>query len=151
MNVIGIRCSNTDFAFAILSGTQKQPQLIESGHVLYPKGFSKPHSLKWLYHEIESLIKTHSIKKIGIKASETKSANKTFEDRVEHEAMVYLVAANCNIREIAKKRKNTLAKQLGFKGQAHYLTQIDTSIIRGFDKSDDKVKEAILVAWSDLQ
>jgi hypothetical protein len=150
MNTLGIRCSNSDYTFAILTGSKKQPQLIDIGHIPYPKGYSKPHSLKWLYAEVESLVKTHSIKKIGMKASELMRVSKTYEDRVEHEAMVYLVAAYCNIRDVAKKRKNTLAKQLGLKGRSHYLAQLDTSVIPKFDTFNDKEKEAVMVAWSDL-
>lgn len=150
MNVLGIRCSNSDYSFAILTGTKISPEIIIFRQTNYPKGFTKPHSVKWLYQEIETLVSDYSIKKIVMKASEAISAQKTLEDRIEHEAMIFLVAANHNIRDVSKKRKNTIASNLGLKGKSKYLAKLDTSILPNFDTCNDKIKEAILVAWSDL-
>ena len=150
MNALGIRCSNSDFSYAIISGTNKLPEIIAIGQVNFPKGFSKAHSVRWFYQEIETLITNYMIKRISIKASEAITAQKSLEDRIEHEAMIFLAAANHNIREVSKKRKNTIAKDLGVKGKASYLAKLDTTPIPDFDKYNDKLKDAILTAWSEL-
>ena len=64
MNVLGIRCSNKDYTFAILTGTKKLPQLLDSETLQYPKGYSKPESLKWLLQEIEGLVTKYDVKKV---------------------------------------------------------------------------------------
>ena len=46
------------------------------------------------------------------------------------------------------KRKVTLAKDLGLKGKARYLLTFDTSPIPDFADLDEKMKDAVLCAWS---
>jgi len=46
--------------------------------------------------------------------------------------------------------KSTMAKDLGFKGRGRYLATLDTSAIASFTQLDDKIQEAVLVAWSGL-
>ena len=151
MSVLGVRCSNKDYTFAVLTGTKESPQLIDSQTLSYPKGFSNPESLKWLLQEIESLITRYSVEKIVMNRFAGRSRGSIYEDRVEHEAMVYLAASNQGITSVSKKVKSSIAKDLGLKGRAHYLdTSLNTSLIKDFDNYSDKSKDAIRAGWSEL-
>ncbi len=150
MNVLGVRCSNKDFTYAILSGTQKSPVQVKLDGHAFPKGFSKSQSLRWLLQEIDGILSQHQIKAIVLKASEGMTRGKTFVDRVEHEAAVQIAGANQGVKLISKKVKSTIAKDLGQKGRAHYLANLDTSSFPNFDSCSEKQQEAILAAWSAL-
>ncbi len=150
MTVLGVRCSNKDLTYAVLSGTKKSPVLATLDAVAFPKGYTKPNSLRWLVLEIDGIITKHQIKIIVIKSSEGMTRGKAFEDRVEHEAAVQIAAANRGLKWIFKKVKSTIAKDLGQKGRAHYLAQLDTSSLPEYDSRSEKEKEAILAAWSGL-
>jgi len=151
MSVLGIRCSNKDYTFAVLTGTKKSPQLLATQTILYPKGFSKSESLNWLLQEIEGLIMKYAVEKIVMNKSEARIRGNTYEDRVEHEAMVYLAAFNQRVKSVFKKVKGSIARDLGLKGRARYLdTSLNTSLIKGFDNYSDKSKDAILAGWSAL-
>ncbi|HDZ02748.1 MAG TPA: hypothetical protein ENH52_15115 [Nitrospirae bacterium] len=151
MAFLGIRCSNNDYCYVILEGTRVLPKIKNKANISFPRGFSRAQSLKWFLQEIEDLLKKYpSIKVISIKGSEPMaSRGKSFTARVENEAMVFLAAANVGIKAIFKKTKPTIAKDLGLKGRGKYLsTQLDCSVIPNYDDESDKIKEAILVAWS---
>lgn len=151
MTILGLRCSNKDFAYAILEGKKGDPQLVACNQHSYPIGFSQPQSLKWFLLELDKLIHEHNVKTISIKRHEGKvQAKNPYEDRIEHEAMILLAAANHDIRLVTKKVKSSMAKDLGQKGRSRYLARLDTSVFEGFDKYPTKIQEAILVAWSDL-
>lgn len=151
MKVLGVRCSNRDYTSAILGGTREKPKVLECDTVRYPKGFRTAQSLKWLLQEMESKIKKHDVRRVVMKRYEGMSRGKAYEQRVEHEAMVALAAANRGLTAIFKKPKSTIAKDLGLKGRGHYLrTSLDTSVIPQYDDYEDKAQEAILCAWSEL-
>jgi Holliday junction resolvasome RuvABC endonuclease subunit len=151
VSVLGIRCSNRDYTFAVMTGTKKSPQLVDSQTLSYPKGFSKPESLNWLLKEIEELISKYGVEKIVMNKFEARRYGNTYEDRVEHEAMIYLAAFNQGIKSPSKKVKSSIAKDLGLKGRAHYLkTSLDTSLIKGFNDQSPKSQDAILAGWSGL-
>jgi len=151
MKVLGVRCSNRDYSAVVLSGMKPSPGIDDSRTVRYPAGYSKPQSLEWLLQEIHELIDSHSVGKIAIKADEGRQRSKAHEDRVEHEAIVTLAGALYGPIPVFKKRKSTIAKDLGLKGQAHYLqTQLDTSAIPDYDGLSVNLQDAILTAWSEL-
>lgn len=153
MGHLGLRCSNNDYTFVVLKGNTSCPSIIDKGSVTFPKGFSRPHELKWFYQEIEGLIVKHKIKSITIKGAEgLASRNKSFVARIENEAMVYLSGFNNGIKKISKKVKSTIAKDLGLKGKAKYLsTNLDCSVFPTFNTESPKMQEAILAAWSDIK
>jgi len=151
MNVLGIRCSNKDYTFAVLTGTKVKPKVIECETIAYPTGFPKPQNLKWLLQEIDGLVRKHNVKKIVMKRFESRFRDKRYEERIECESIVYLVAANCGIKAVFKKPKSTIAKDLGLKGRARYLSiSLDTSLISGYTSYSEKAKESILAGWSEL-
>jgi len=151
VSVLGIRCSNSDYTFAVMTGTKESPRLVDNKTLPYPKGFSKPESLNWLLKEIEGLIAKYSIEKIVMNRFEGNRRVKTYEDRLEHEAMIYLAAFNQRVKSSSKKVKSSIAKDLGLKGRAHYLnTSLDTSLVKDFDHKSPKSKDAILAGWSEL-
>ncbi len=151
MNVLGIRCSNTDYSVAVLSGTRNTPQVIHCDTILYPTGFSKPQSLNWMLQEIDAVVKKHCIARIVMKGFEGRNRDKTFVERIEREAMVSLAAFQCGVKAVFKKISSTIAKDLGLKGRARYLTtSLDTSSIPGYSSYTDRQKDAIVAAWSKL-
>ena len=149
LTVLGVRCSNRDFAYAVLTGSKDTPKNVEVRTLPYPKGFAKPQSLHWLLQEIHSVLKRHSIQKIVLKQFEGKSRGGTFEDRVEHEAAVMLAGGSLGLRAVFKKMNSTIAKDLGQKGRSKYLASLDTWNPT-FDSFSDKEREAIHAAWSNL-
>lgn len=149
--ILGIRCSNKDFSYAVLSGTKNKPTVEHEGANKIPKNFSKPRALSWLVQEIEEIINKHNITKIVMRGFEGQVRKRTtYEERVELETAVYIAAAKCGINAVFKKVRSTIAKDLGLKGKAHYLQSLDTSSILGYDERSDIKKEAILAAWSEL-
>jgi hypothetical protein len=72
--------------------------------------------------------------------------------RIENEAMIFLAAESFGIKQIVRKTKPTIAKDLGLKGKGKYLsTHLDTIIFPTFDKETIKLQEAILAAWSSMK
>jgi hypothetical protein len=151
MTRLGIRCSNTDFAYAVLRGTKHVPEVIETNVIGVPAGYRHPEALDWLYQEIERLISSHGAEMIVIKRSESRRRNGALEARLEFEGAVALAGHRSGRIPSLKKVKSTIAKDLGLKGFARYLkTRLDTTPIEGFDSYPSKQQEAILSAWSEL-
>lgn len=152
MVVLGVRCSNTDYAYAVLTGTKSAPGLVECALVGYPKGYTHPEVLRWLLQELEALDAKHHADAWAIKGAEPLAARgKSHTQRVECEAIVTLAAANAGHTTVARKTKPTIAKCLGLPGKAAALaTLASTPLLPGIKGQPDKVFEAIVVAWSDL-
>lgn len=154
MKCIGIRCSNNDFSYAVLSGKRATPNLEMSGTIAFPKGYTRPQALRWFLQELEELSKKQHLLSIwAIKGAEGMAAKgKEFVERVENEAIVIFHAGNVGVDKAIRKVKSTIAKDLGLPGKASALkTDLDTSIIPEYYDATEKVKEAILVAWSELK
>lgn len=152
MVVLGVRCSNTNYAYAVLTGTKAAPSLVDCALVGYPKGYSHPEVLKWLLQEIEALDAKHHFDGWTIKGAEPLAAKgNSHTQRVECEAIVTLAAANSGHDTVTRKTKPTIAKSLGLPGKAAALaTLTSTPLIPEIASQPDKVFEAIVVAWSDL-
>lgn len=153
MKYLGVRLSNSDFSFVVLEGSRNSPKVLKSETLLLPKNYSIADRLDWLLKELEGLIKTNNIKGIVIKRTETmvKRSN-NLELRIKLEAMVYLAAKICGIKNVTEKVKPTIAKDLGLKGKSRYLsTKLDTTIIKDFHKKTPKIQDAILAAWTLLK
>ncbi len=151
MIVVGIRCSNKGFAYAVMTGSKKSPTVQQCSSVAIPKNFSRPRVLYWMVQEIEQLIKKHGAQRIVMKGFESRILGKAYAERVELEAAVYVAGGKNGMNGIFKKVKSTIAKDLGLKGRGHYLqTHLDTSVIVGFGSKSDNEKEAILAGWSEL-
>ena len=149
--VLGIRCSNSDFVYAVVSGSRQAPIVLYEETIKVPKNYSKTRLLQWFIQEIEGIINKHQIKKIVIKRFEGRTRGKTYEERVELETAVYVAAGRLGVNGVFKKVRSTIAKDLGLKGRAHYLqTALDTSAIADYDGKSEREKEAIQAAWSEL-
>ena len=153
MVILGIRCSSKDFSFSILRGNQENPSLIDSGTIKYPTGFNDAIKMRWFYQEIGDLITKHKIGGIGIKGVEPMAMKgKAYGARMQIEGMLYLQAAENDIKYIKRKVKSTIAKDLGLKGKGKYLTtKVDYSKIIDYDKKNLKIQESIQVALSMLK
>jgi hypothetical protein len=151
MNILGIRCSNKDFSYAVMRGTKKAPKIVALETLVYPKNYTRSRSLLWFTLEVEQWIKKYNVQSVVMKRFEGRSRGGSFEDRVEYEAAVYLACARCGLTTACKKVRSTIAKDLGLKGRAHYLATLNTSVIPAFSNYTDKEQEAILCAWSDLK
>jgi hypothetical protein len=150
LTVLGVRCSNKDFTYIVLDGTKAAPRLIVCETLVLPKGFAPAQSLHWLFQEVTSLIAKHSVWKIVIKRFEGRSRGSAFETRVEHEAAVMLAAGAQGNHAVFKKVNRTLAKDLGQKGHARYLSHLNVSWVQNYSRLSDKQKEALQAAWSEL-
>lgn len=153
MSYLGLRCSNNDYTYVVLKGDVSSPSIGNKGSVPFPKGLSRAQELKWFYQEIEGLISKNKIKSIIMKRAEGNALrDKHFVERIENEAIVYLVGINNGVKNITKKVKSTIAKDFGLKGKAKYLsTSLDCSVFPTFDNENEKMKDAIRVAWSDMK
>jgi len=150
MRVLGVRCSNTDYYFCLLSGDAASPQVEFMKHVNFPNGFSEAETLRWLYQEFQEIFRSQHIDCVGIKRAETNAKrSNSLEFRIQAEAIVSLAATEAGCPSVERKVASTIAKGLGLKGKAKYLeTKLDTSAIAGFNTHPAKQQEAILVAWS---
>ncbi len=149
--ILGLRCSNTDYYYVLLSGTKTLPILDCHASIQYPGGLKKPVSLKWMADEIRDLLRKVEIEKVVIKASEPMARKTTsLVERAEYEAAVLIACADSGLKAVFKKVKNTIAKDLGLKGKGKYLQSFDTTAMKGFDLLSEKGREAALAAWTEL-
>lgn len=152
MRVLGIRCSNGDFTYAVVTGGRDSPIVEDVSIVHVPKGYRHQQALDWLYLEIEHLISHHRIEIVVLKRFEGLRRNGAFETRAEFEGVITLASHRSGSIPVFKKVGRTIAKDLGLKGVARYLkTTLDTSPIPGFDAYSDKEKDAVLCGWSELK
>lgn len=150
MKVMGVRCSNSYYAYCILSGSREAPVVEATNRISFPVGYNETEVLRWLYQEMQAVFGTHRVDAIGIKKAEANVVrSNALETRIKGDAIVSLAAAEAGCRAVYKKVKSTIAKDLGLKGKGKYLeTKLDTSAITGFDGYSQEIKEAILVGWS---
>jgi hypothetical protein len=153
MKVLSVRCSNNDYCFAVLSGTKLSPQVEETGHVSFPKGFSDAEAFRWLFQEIGSLTKKYQPDRVVVKGAEPAArSNKELHTRIGNEAIVFLAAILAGATSVLKKINSTIAKDLGLKGKAKYLkSQLDTSPLADFEQHSSKEQEALIAGWSGLE
>ena len=148
---IGLRFTNKGFAFAILEGTRTSPEFIASLETQCPKAFKACETAKWVKHELDSIFAKYKPNYVCIKSFEGRAKGTAYEERVRLEGVGHYCASQLGLKDLARKRKSTIAKDLGLKGRARYLATFDTSPIAEFDDLSSLVQEAVLVAWSDLK
>jgi hypothetical protein len=152
MAILGVRCSNSDFTYVILDGSFENPKIELLENIQIPHGYKQSESLDWLYKEVCGILGRNEIEIIVIKKFEGRNRGGAFAQRVAFEAMVMLAAEHSAKIPVFKKVKRTIAKDMGFKGRAKYLrTDLDTAAIKGFEDRNNKEKDAILAAWSELK
>ena len=152
MRTLGVRCSNSDYTFCILSGDGRSPDVECVERVAFPKDYTDAEVLKWLNQEVRAILADHTFDAVGLKRAETNvKRSNSLEVRIQAEAIVALAASEIGCSVIDRKVNSTIAKDLGLKGKAKYLqTKLDTSVIPDFDDYSEKERDAILVAWSFL-
>ena len=150
--ILGIRCTNKDFSYAILSGPKQEIKVRDASTLALPKGFSRGAEHKWLFQELKKILENNSIRKIVVKKHEGRISSKnTYESRLELEGVVFLAGGENNI-PVFKKAKATLAKDICGKGKAKYIdTKVDTNIIPNFDDYSSNIKDAIICALSEIK
>ena len=132
--ILGLRCSSTDYAYAVLDGTKAKPTLVSSGHVTFPRGYSRQQCVNWFLQELLTILGANPCNAIIIKGFEGRKRDNSFVARVEHETAAYIAAHENGIKSVLRKVKSTIAKDLGLKGRARYLsTTLDTSVVEGYD------------------
>lgn len=153
MKVIGFRCSPKEITFSILMGDKGKPKVHSVNTIKLPKGLKRIQEIKWIYLEIEDLIKNENPTLIGIKDTEIPARKgNSYSKRLENETVIIVASAMNGVKNSFKKIKSTIAKDLGLKGKARYLeTKLDTTIIDGYENYKDIEKESILIAWSILR
>ena len=150
MKTIGVRCSNSDYAYGILSGSKIKPVVEAAKRVAFPKNYSEAEILNWFYQEMEALFSNKAFDAVGIKRAETtvKRSN-SLETRIQCGAIAILAASQAGCQTISRKVNSTISKDLGMKGKGSYLkTKFDTTPLSNFNDYSAKIQEAILVAWS---
>jgi hypothetical protein len=151
MAILGLRCSNSDITFVVLEGSRDQPSVVVMADLSIPSGFKQPEALDWVYQETELLVRRHNVEMVVMNKFQGRRRDQAYADRVSIEAAVTLAAHRNGQLPVFKKVKSTIAKDMGFKGRARYLrSDLDTSPIDGYDGLDEKSKDAILAAWSEL-
>lgn len=151
--ILGIRCSNTDYSFALLKGKKGSPQVVNTKTAPFPKGYTRPKLLRWLYQEIDDYFSEYKgISHLVVKGAEPMAQKGgPYTARVECEAMLFLAAANSGLTA-SRKIKPKIAKDLGLAGRTKALDKdLDTSAIDTFQSYSIKEQEAVLAAWSDLK
>ncbi|WMI72118.1 hypothetical protein RBH88_03190 [Aminobacterium sp. MB27-C1] len=153
MKILAIRCSNCDFAYAIVEGSKGSPTVIDSEVVGYPKGYDEHVLFHWFHQEIMELINHYSPDGVAVKAAEPMvKRSGILETRIRIEGIALMSGAEAGCSIACRKVKSTIAKDLGMKGKGKYLeTKLITSPIAGFDSYNTKRQEAILVGWSCLK
>jgi hypothetical protein len=150
MIALGLRCTNRGYTYSIASGTKSSPEVLGLDTVAAPKGYAKPHVLKWFFQELEDRLRAHKVAVIAIKGTEGLAPRgPTFVDRVHLEAIAFLIGGVHGIR-VVQKVKSTIAKDLGLKGKARYLKTLDTSTLADFAGQPEVVKDALQIALSEL-
>jgi hypothetical protein len=149
--VLGLRCSNSDYHYVLLSGTKKVPVLENEEYISYPVNLKKAFALKWMVEEIRDRLGKFKIDRVVIKTPEPLARRTaSLTERIEFEAAVQIACAEVGLKAVFKKVKSTIAKDLGLKGKAKYLQNLDTSAIKDFDALSEKAREATLAAWTEL-
>ncbi len=153
MKMIGFRCSNSDYTYAVIEITEDGAKIDDAKTVPFPKNFCHADILKWLYLEIERLLKDNKPRGIMIKRSEAMaSKGKPFITRVECEAIIFLLASMLNIKYVAGKTKATILKDLGYKGKSKYFkTAVADFSFDEIIRPSDKIIEAVMVAKSGIK
>lgn len=153
MKILAVRCSNTDFAHAIIEGTRRSPTVVQSTVTGYPKGYEEHSLFHWFHQEILGLLNDHRPDALAVKTAETMvKRSSSLETRIRVEGIALMSAAEVGCASTYRKVKSTIAKDLGLKGKGKYLeTELDTSPIADFDSYNLKQQEAILVGWSCLE
>lgn len=145
---LGIRCSNTDFAYAILSGTRLSPKVVSAKCTTFPKSYNESATICWLRLEIKDIIGKSPISKACLKKSEATRNTNSLQLRLLCEGAIISAIRESMDIPISRKVQTTLAKDLGAKGKAKYLKGLDYSVFSDWDNYSDKVRESILAAWS---
>jgi len=150
MSVLGVRCSSTDFAYCVLSGTKEESPAIETASAIaYPRGFSEPETLKWLRQEVAQIFERYQCSKVAIKKPELAvRRSNALDTRIACEGIVTLAAAEAGCISVNRLVNASIAKGLGLKGRGKYLKTLDTTSVVGFDQYSSKIQEAIMTAWS---
>lgn len=153
MIILGLRCSPSEFSFSVMEGTLKSHMLVATGRIKYPTGYNHCELLRWLHNEIGGLIGKYQVNGIGVKGTEAMGMKgKSYGERMELEAMIFLQAIQHGIKYAKRKVKSTIAKDIGLKGKGKYLTDgFDYFSIDNFSKMSQHLQEATQVALSMLR
>lgn len=153
MKMIGFRCSSSDYTYAVIENSKGDTKIIDAKSIPFPKNYSHADILKWLYLEIERLLKDIKPSGIMIKRSEAlASKGKPFITRVECEGIIFLLAGMLNIKYVAGKAKATILKDLGYKGKSKYFkTAVADVSFDEIPRLSDKIIEAVMVAKSGVK
>jgi hypothetical protein len=149
--VLGLRFTNKGFAVAVLEGTRSEPVVLHTRTIQSPKAFRSCEAAKWTKHELDGIFSKYDPNRVAVKAFEGRTKDRTYEERIRLEGIAHLCAGERGLQNVATKRKSTIAKDFGLKGRGHYVKEIDTSMISTFDEFDLLLKDAVLVAWSELK
>lgn len=142
MKSLGIRCWNDKFSYVILTGTQEEPEEVESNQLNLPNNRSRPQQLAWLRKEIHELLDKHEISIGCFKATEPISRSKdpkrgelegvVQEAGISHDSQIIIeprIKSQLNSKTNARKTKY-LGELLEIEGLNHLnKTKFEDAII----------------------
>jgi len=133
----------------VVDGKFTNPTLVFNQRVKFPKNFSRPLEIAWLYKELIALISSYEVDAICIKGMEPYAQKNSLPavHRIENEALSFLVAANNGIESIERIVDATVATKFKLEARSK-RSQAYEICLEKFDKTiDDNTKDAILAAW----
>lgn len=149
---LGFRFTNREFTYIGIEGSFSNPTLLFAHTIKLPKDFSRPMALDWLHKELTSIISKHRIATISIKGMEP-FANKNSlasVNRIENEALAFLVAAQKGIESVERIIDTNVAAKLRLE-KKNKRTQAYEICQEKFEREmDDNTKDAVLAAWIKL-
>lgn len=153
MAYLGLRFTNKAYTYVLLDGVFTAPQILSNESFQFPKNYSRPKVLVWLYKELASLVTTRNAEHILIKGMEplaTKNGLAAIH-RLENEAIIYLIAGQNGIDCIERVVDATVASRLRLTGTGKRLQSYKFCEEMFGEEPDDKTKDALLAAWVKME
>ncbi len=109
MNVIGLRASPTEIAFAIFDMQANEVVNIES--IVIPRAFDAPDALKYIRGHILDILREYDIKKAGVRVTEPNSQRMNIQ-RIQLEGVILETFASSPLEEFFIGQISSIAGRL---------------------------------------
>lgn len=153
MTSLGLRFTNKEYTYAVMNGKFDTAAILSKESFQFPRNYSRPKALVWLYKELTSLITTKNVSHIRIKGMEPLAAKNGLAaiHRLENEALVYLIAGQLGIDNIERVVDATVASKLRLTGAGKRSQSYRCCEEMFGDGMDDKTKDAVLAVWAKME
>lgn len=141
---MGIRCTTSSLAVAVVEGTRQVPALVSEQEIRFPKKVSGPALLAWIRKEVQDLIRTHAPEAVILKGPET-FPRAPSRERLEIEAIVQEAAFSAGVADVTVLNKAQLKKALNTDEPARYVSRFASALVEGEER-----REAVTAAATAL-